>query len=468
MPSKLEKMLKKALRRKPEQRYATAAEFRSDLLDLAQKFKWRFGNVEMSSVMHGVFDAERRRKRNHSWSGEMVPASATPAALGSAPRFPARSGQGQDEVMNLGDQDLEDWGPPSRLPGPLDELPTTNLDDEKTQAIPDDEETRAFRIPAAAPAPGPAAAPRATPAPVPVSNHEPTRRVSAGAFSRNEGLPPPVKKPQRSFMNAHQGTRPAADPAQAATAHAARPAHEAPYQPPVRGAGSGLRTLAGTLLVLALGGALVFWLYTENPAFLGLGPPGKPIPSAAPAPSKLDTGSSKVSPKPKRAAAVSGKDLLHIRSNPTGARIYYCGKATGKVTPARLRIKPGAAPCTIKLTLKGHEPYSMPAPDHSPRPITLVATLRPRGRTFQPSPSPAPTAPAPAKPSRGKLRVTSIQPGSVIINGQQVGQTPRLELKLRPGTYHVTVQFPSLGKTSPRRVVKIKAGKTSSVHVESE
>ena len=237
--------------------------------------------------------------------------------------------------------------------------------------------------------------------------------------------------------------------------------------PPRAAAGSGGRNLLGALVVLAAGAGLLYWLYTNNPAILGLEAATPKLDSGAPIPSALkrvpDAAPVKQKVRKPRAAGKGNKaGLVRIRTTPEGASVLYCGEDTGNKTPTTLTVKPGAKPCNIKLALAGHEAYELPAPEHSSRPITIMATLRPVGT------SPAPAEAAPPRPRRGKLRVTSIQAGKVTINGQQVGQTPRLELNLRPGTYNVTVDFPALGKTSSRRTVKIKAGETTTVHVEAE
>ena len=514
VPAKLEKILKKALKREADRRYSTAADFRSDLLDLAQKYKWRFGNVEMSQVMQGVFDEERRRRRDHSWTGEMNHDSSS---VSGSFRRPARR-----PVMDLSQQHLEDVS----QHGQRGQAPGSALDDVPTRAI--NTGTGSRQAAPTLPPPGPPQQQMLQqPPPPPQQQLPPQQQVQrqhqqqpqqqqqpqhqqqlqqqqqqqhqqqqqqqlqqqqqqhqqqpphqqqqqlqpppqqpsapqqgkrrGGAFSRGEDLPAPVKKPEITSLAAA-----ASSPSSAVTPVPERVATVERHTPPVRGEGSGLRTLLGTLVVLLLGAGLVFWLYTTNPEFLGLEPvtvERRSAPAPAPAPRRLEPEKPATTPKP----SPSGKGLVRIRSNPPGARIYMCGKYTGKKTPGQVRIRKGQRQCTIKLTIKGHEPYSMPAPDYSPRPMTLVASLRPRGKPLAP-----PLGAKPPRPARGTLRVTSIQPGAVIVNGQKVGQTPRLELKLRPGTYNVSVRFSSLGTESARRTVKVVAGRLTTVHLDSE
>ena len=496
VPSRLEKIVNKALSRKADKRFDTAADFRSDLLDLAQRCKWRFGNRELSGLMRRVFDTERRKKRSHSWSGEMVlvtPGMHTPALPPDRP-----------PMVELSQDELENWNPP------LEEVPTRNLEMEATTAfevaeLSDADLVEIHEGPLAQPAP-PAALPAPTPvAPAPVAAPPPPRPAPPAVQSRRGELPSPagsvpsqaapaqpppaaedvvglhtdrtVRAMAGAFSRVDEPrTVKKADVSTMARLGAPGVTVRDPLfksqdddderrRAPRAAAGSGVRSFFGALVVLALGAGLVFWLYTENPAFLGLRAP----------PPKLDAGVTAQSPlkrvpdaRPaprahkRKASRVKKAGLLRIRSNPKGAMVLYCGKMTGKKTPTSLNIKASARPCPIKLTLEGHEPYELPAPEYSKQPITIVATLRPAGSS--PPPGPA----APPRPRRGILRVTSIQAGNVTVNGQQVGQTPRLALPLRPGTYHVTVDFPSLGKTSSRRTVVIRAGKTSTVHVETE
>ena len=485
VPSRLEKIVNKALSRQPDKRFDTSADFRADLMDLAQRCKWRFGNRELSALMRRVFDAARRKKRSHSWSGEMVlvtPGMHTPAR-------PPR-----DKVVDLKQDDLEQWSPP------LEEVATNSLDMEATTAFEVGQlsdadlveivEVRQPMAPAPAPAPPapapvqpapepppalpppppappvPAPAPPvpapAPPAPVSgevISHTDNTDRVraGAGAFSRQDEARP-VKKENVADMARE------ASPGATVKGPLFHQEEEERKKASRAAPGNGLRSFFGSIIVLGLGAGLVFWLYTENPAFLGLRAPTAQVNRAAGTPPPIRRVPDQGPPARKRKKASRGSKagLLRIRSNPRGAAVHYCGKDTKKKTPTTLTIKPSAKPCPIKLTLAGHEPYELPAPEHSKQPITIVATLRPAGTT--PAPGPA----RPPKPRRGKLRVTSIQAGTVIVNGQQVGQTPRLELNLRPGTYNVSVTFPSLGKTSSKRTVVIRAGKTSTVFIETE
>jgi len=125
IPGKLEKIVHKALGRKASQRYATAAEFRAALLKFLQSQKVTFGSAELSKLMGKVFSAERRKRRNGSFSGVLDQVSAatnkrnaagpTPSSSSSVSR-PSPSGR-------------------SRLPGPLTDTGTEQMDDEEEVEI---------------------------------------------------------------------------------------------------------------------------------------------------------------------------------------------------------------------------------------------------------------------------------------------------------------------------------------------
>ena len=115
IPGKLEKVVHKALARKPSQRHATAAEFRTALLKFLQSQKVTFGSVELSKLMRKVFDADRRKRREGSFSGvlDRVSAATNKRQAGPAPAPPSSG----------------------KLPGPLTATGTEQLDDEEEVEI---------------------------------------------------------------------------------------------------------------------------------------------------------------------------------------------------------------------------------------------------------------------------------------------------------------------------------------------
>ena len=122
IPSRLEKIVHKALGRKPSQRYSTAAEFRAALLKFLQSQKVSFGSVELAMLMRKVFDEQRRKRRDGSFSGVLDQVSAATnrrVAAASVPSMASpRSPSGR-----------------SRLPGPLTPTGTEQLDDEEEVEI---------------------------------------------------------------------------------------------------------------------------------------------------------------------------------------------------------------------------------------------------------------------------------------------------------------------------------------------
>ncbi len=109
IPGKLEKVVHKALARKPSQRYATAAEFRAALFKFLQSRKVTFGSAELSALMGKVFGADRRKRREGSFSGVLDRVSAATNKRNAGPA-PAST--------------------PGKLPGPLTPTGTEQLDDE--------------------------------------------------------------------------------------------------------------------------------------------------------------------------------------------------------------------------------------------------------------------------------------------------------------------------------------------------
>jgi hypothetical protein len=150
--------------------------------------------------------------------------------------------------------------------------------------------------------------------------------------------------------------------------------------------------------------------------------------------------------------------VLDLRSKPAGARIALCGEMTAFRTPATVKSAVGRR-CRLEMTLEGYETYRQSLAPKAGPPIIIVATLRPR------DPVRSDLSP-PTKPRMGTLKVTSIQVGTVYVDGNAVGSTPRLLLPLSPGSYRVRMYFPALELQTRERVVTLQAGRTASVHFD--
>jgi hypothetical protein len=97
--------------------------------------------------------------------------------------------------------------------------------------------------------------------------------------------------------------------------------------------------------------------------------------------------------------------------------------------------------------------------------VTPTAGGRMIQATLRRSRSDGTTAP---RGGTGVLRVTSIQVGTVYVDDQPKGRTPQLELKLPPGSYSVRMHFPALEVRTQARTVKVVAGRTTVTHFDPQ
>jgi serine/threonine-protein kinase len=426
VPGELERLVFRALRRKPRERYPSANDFRLALLQFLQARNARLGRNELSALMYEIFDADRRQRRSGNWSLQdkrsALDAVPTRSLAGHRPRYVHA---------------------PREQAGVTDEEPTqavVTLDEADLELLEDDGEPPGGEPPTGEPPGGQVPAETAPSAP---------RRVRGGSFSLRPEATDVGSKPKVA-RHVAQAT---AD----ARADVISPDRREPTQVTRRPPSAGLRTLLGVLLVLAMGAGAVLALTRWGGILLPGGMGGDEDAGAAP----------EAGPRPD-----AGQGRLRIQSKPPRATISLCGEPTGKVTPAALQVQAGK-PCELVLSLPGREPYRMPVEVAAGKSVTISATLRrARRRPRRPRPAPAAgdSAPKP-RPRRarsantGTLRVTSIQPGTVEVDGRTVGKTPRLELKLRPGTYRVRVRFARGGGS---RQVVIQKGRTTRVHIDPE
>jgi serine/threonine-protein kinase len=78
-------------------------------------------------------------------------------------------------------------------------------------------------------------------------------------------------------------------------------------------------------------------------------------------------------------------------------------------------------------------------------------------------PAAAAPDPAPAAASFGTLNINSIPSTTVIVNGKTLGRTPRMGLKVKPGTQSIVFIHPEKGKK--QTMVEVPAGDTKTVAV---
>jgi hypothetical protein len=229
---------------------------------------------------------------------------------------------------------------------------------------------------------------------------------------------------------------------------------------PPPGRSTTLRTAIGAAIVAVLGAGLALALYLLD----------KPL-SPPPPPPDWGAGATRATRDARGAARPAGADgarashaqlgLLRIHSKPPGARLVLCGVPTEQRTPAEVQAEVGR-PCTIELELEGHQRYRSEVTPRAGAPLTIVATLR-RARTGD-------GAGGRSSLPRGSagLLVTSIQVGTVYVDGKAVGRTPRLQISLAPGEYSVRVHFPTLDVMTAARKVTLRAGRVASEHFNAE
>ncbi|MCA9672652.1 MAG: PEGA domain-containing protein [Myxococcales bacterium] len=193
------------------------------------------------------------------------------------------------------------------------------------------------------------------------------------------------------------------------------------------------------------------------------------------------SGTSKAAAKPR----TTGK--VRVASTPAGASVEICGQSSGGKTPAVLEI---LAPreCEVVLRLRGYKVFRAKVSIVANKVSAVDATLlrRKRGKRWRakakgaltdkdkPSggsgsdrdvPKGDPVAAA-AAIGRGLLVVTSIEVGTVSVNGIRLGSTPKVSRALRPGLYDVRVHFKQRGvHTRPRRV-RVVVGKAVRLHID--
>ena len=526
IPPALEKLVKRALSVKPAARYPTAGDFRDALLTFLEKLGVRYGRSELARLMKQTFDIDRRRRRSGSFSGPASiaprnPDAGTPVAaarqsdveqLDSGQVSPV-TGSGQSSrgwvafapthaTDPLPDTEEEQQLPPTgSLPATftdvkrtamprtltdpgLDAVPTTDLmlhqgdrteetvlspgrvsgalaDEMETQAyyaLDDDDLVESQSVPTAVdPARHPTEAPR---------------RTSSGRFSRPAPARPAPDRLNEEHTHvlaerapAPQG--PLGSPPTLSTGFFANEAETvAPSTAQTKPRDEGTRALSERrtririLAVLAVGLVLALIVYLmDRPLDLedeqDQGGPQRfnlLLPDTAP---RHDAA-------PLAQPAADG--VINVSSQPAGAAVHLCGEDTGERTPAKIRARAGRT-CPLELVLEGHVRYRMRVTPERGGTTTIVAMLRRRRRTGGGGGGRG-GGNARLPKGQGVLRVTSIQVGQIYVNGKKVGSTPRLDLRLMPGTYSVRVYFSQLDRYSRTRSATVQAGKTTRLHID--
>jgi serine/threonine protein kinase len=482
LPPPLEKIVSKALARKPRDRFPTANDFRLALLQALQQLRLSYSRADLAELMQRVFDLERRRRRSGSFAGRMEQvesggSASAPSASGSGParaphsptdRLPAEKSGGWvafapttesspgRRVSAHGAEDPLERSPTSALEASPLQDPDEVVPTESYYTLGEDEvELDDASIPTAS----------MDRADLPRAERKPERQPDV--YRQDTEIKPARAdlnrqdtdiKAARSVTDVLAGdevllpesgevrtsVRPGGQPTISTGFFAQQATGRDQDRPPPKQS-KALRLLVGVVLVLVLGSSLAVALYLLE----------KPLPAVPPPPDsraravlvQLDSGLDRAAGALPRAA------LLKVRSKPPGARIFLCGADTRETTPATISAKAGE-PCALELLLEGFETYRSSVTP----PITIVATLRRSSATKE--------GPSSPRGRTGTLRVTSIQVGTVYVNDQAVGRTPKLTVPLAPGTYWVRMHFPALEiQTAPRQVT-IQAGRASSLHFD--
>ena len=506
IPPTLEKLVKRALSVKPAARYPTAGDFRDALLAFLEKLGVRYGRSELARLMKQTFDIDRRRRRSGSFSGPASiaprsPEAGTPVAarqsdveqLGSGQVSAGQSAKGwvafaptyATDPLAPDTEEQEQLPPTGSLPTQvgLDALPTTDLavshldrteetfvsparsassrsveapgDELETQAyyaLSDDDLVESPSVPTAV---DPARQPSAT------------RRTSSGRFSR-PGARLHEERTDILAGAAPEPRGPLGSPPTLSTgffAHEAETVAQPTAQTRPRDEGtravSERRTRIRILAVLGVGLVLALIVYLmdrpldledeqdqgDPQRFNLLLPDTEPRHDAAPL------------------AQPAGDGVINVSSQPAGAAVHLCGEDTGERTPAKIVARAGRT-CPLELVLEGHVRYRMQVTPERGGTTTIVAMLRRRRRTVGGGGGGGGGKSTRLPKGQGVLRVTSIQVGQVYVNGKKVGSTPRLDLRLVPGSYSVRVYFSQLDRYSRTRSATVQAGQTTRLHID--
>ena len=109
------------------------------------------------------------------------------------------------------------------------------------------------------------------------------------------------------------------------------------------------------------------------------------------------------------------------------------------------------------------EPIAAPPEPVKPQPVAVAPTPAPTPRPAEPAPAPKPPPPAPepvaVATGNGTLNINSIPPSRILLDGQPLGETPKIGVSVSAGTHTVTFIHPELGKKSVS--VRVEPGKTA-------
>ena len=125
----------------------------------------------------------------------------------------------------------------------------------------------------------------------------------------------------------------------------------------------------------------------------------------------------------------------------------------------RVAFEDGQAERTflINLAAVGSEPPAAPAPAPVPRGASAPAPAP------APAPGPAPAAPKAAATGNGTVNLNAIPVSNVLLDGRPMGQTPRMNVSVPPGSHTVVFVNSEFGRKA--KTINVEAGKSATVVV---
>lgn len=131
------------------------------------------------------------------------------------------------------------------------------------------------------------------------------------------------------------------------------------------------------------------------------------------------------------------------------------------VAEKQLVVKLVAEPEPEPAVVAEPEPIAAPPEPAKPPPVAVAPTPAPRPAEPAPAPKPPPPAPEPVAVATGNgtLNINSIPPSRILLDGQPLGETPKIGVSVSAGTHTVTFIHPELGKKSVS--VRVEPGKTA-------
>jgi eukaryotic-like serine/threonine-protein kinase len=186
-------------------------------------------------------------------------------------------------------------------------------------------------------------------------------------------------------------------------------------------------------IVVAIGIISLFWNLQVERTILPEDPPDslpnispRPIPESSRKNSVEPESSSSVVSTPAEVTLKSSRSALDVVTRPPGARLFVDGIERG-VSPIILKdVEPGSHRIAIKLA--GHQTVEREIVLRAETPTSLDLEMIRQVRRHPPTPA--------------KLSVNTDPWSHVTLDDKQIGTTPIIDLEIRPGEHHLTLNNP--------------------------